>query len=81
MAVFLIRSRFPLNTKKKVADREAKIASNEDSMKTETGIRTKENGAFQEAKAYMETTLDSLHTAVEVGRETSVKIEWEIKCS
>jgi hypothetical protein len=49
-----------------VADREAKIASNEDSMKTETGIRTKENGAFQEAKAYMETTLDSLHTAVEV---------------
>merc|ERR1719409_2471676 len=49
-----------------VADRESKIAKNEDSMKTETGIRTKENGAFQEAKAYMETTLDSLHTAVEV---------------
>merc|ERR1719247_4043847 len=49
-----------------VADRENKIASNEDSMKTETGIRTKENGAFQESKAYMETTLNSLHSAVEV---------------
>jgi hypothetical protein len=49
-----------------VADREGKIARNEDSMKTETGIRTKENGAFQESKAYMETTLSSLHTAIEV---------------
>jgi hypothetical protein len=49
-----------------VADRESKIAKNEDSMKTETGIRTKENGAYQESKAYMETTLSSLHTAIEV---------------
>merc|ERR1719174_3182871 len=49
-----------------VADREHSIAKNEDSMKTETGIRTKENGAYQEAKSYMETTLSSLHTAIEV---------------
>jgi hypothetical protein len=49
-----------------VADRENKIGKNEDSMKTETGIRTKENGAYQESKAYMETTLSSLHTAIEV---------------
>jgi hypothetical protein len=49
-----------------VADNEATISRNEDSMKTETGIRTKENGAFQESKAYMETTLDSLHTAIGV---------------
>jgi predicted nucleic acid-binding Zn-ribbon protein len=51
-----------------VADNENKIEKNEDSMKTETGIRTKENGAYQESKSYMETTLSSLHTAIEVLR-------------
>ena len=49
-----------------VADCEAHIAKNDESMKEETGIRTKENGEYQAEKDYMETTLSALHHAIEV---------------
>jgi hypothetical protein len=49
-----------------VADCEDHIAKNDESMKEETGIRTKENGEYQAEKDYMETTLSALHHAIEV---------------
>merc|ERR1719388_329695 len=49
-----------------VADCESHIAKNDESIKEETGIRTKENGEYQAEKDYMETTLSALHHAIEV---------------
>merc|ERR1719316_1124680 len=49
-----------------VANCENHIAKNDESMKEETGIRTKENGEYQAEKDYMETTLSALHHAIEV---------------
>jgi len=49
-----------------IADAEAMIAKGDDAMKKLTSIREKENGAYQEEKSYMETTLSSLHSAIEV---------------
>merc|ERR1719424_813981 len=42
------------------------IAKADEAMKKLTSIREKENGAYQEEKSYMETTLSSLHSAIEV---------------
>jgi len=49
-----------------IADHEATIAKNDDAMKKLTSIREKENGAYQEEKDYMDTTLSSLHSAIEI---------------
>jgi len=49
-----------------IADHEATIAKNDDAMKKLTSIREKENGAYQEEKQYMDTTLSSLHSAIEI---------------
>jgi hypothetical protein len=49
-----------------IADHEATIAKNDDAMKKLTSIREKENGAYQEEKSYMDTTLSSLHSAIEI---------------
>jgi len=49
-----------------IADNEASIAENNDAMKKLTSIRTKENGDYQQEKAYKETAIASLHKAIEV---------------
>merc|ERR1719424_1207569 len=42
------------------------IAKADEAMKKLTSIREKENGAYQEEKDYMDTTLSSLHSAIEI---------------
>ena len=49
-----------------IADLEAEIAEANEAMAKATKIREKENSDYQEEKAYMETTLSSLHAAIEV---------------
>jgi hypothetical protein len=49
-----------------IAKLEADIAKNNEEMAKLTKIREKENSDYQEEKAYMETTLTSLHAAIEV---------------
>jgi hypothetical protein len=49
-----------------IAKLEADIAKNNEEMAKLTKIREKENSDYQEEKAYMETTLSSLHAAIEV---------------
>merc|ERR1719353_1211961 len=49
-----------------IAELEASIAEANEAMAKATKIREKENSDYQEEKAYMETTLSSLHAAIEV---------------
>merc|ERR1719353_2247446 len=49
-----------------IAELEASIAEANEAMAKATKIREKENSDYQEEKAYMETTLTSLHAAIEV---------------
>jgi len=49
-----------------IAELEAEIAEANEAMAKATKIREKENSDYQEEKAYMETTLSSLHAAIEV---------------
>jgi hypothetical protein len=49
-----------------IAGLEAAIEKTTASMKKLTGIREKENSEYQSQKDYMETTLSSLHKAIEV---------------
>ena len=49
-----------------IAEHEAEIAKNNEEMKKATSIREKENADYQQEKDYMETTLDSLHKAIQV---------------
>jgi len=49
-----------------IAKLEADIAKNNEEMAKLTKIREKENSDYQEEKAYMETTLTSLHAAINV---------------
>jgi hypothetical protein len=49
-----------------IADLEAEIAEANEAMAKATKIREKENSDYQQEKAYMETTLTSLHAAIEV---------------
>jgi chromosome segregation ATPase len=49
-----------------IADLQAQIAEANEAMAKATKIREKENSDYQQEKAYMETTLSSLHAAIEV---------------
>jgi len=49
-----------------IADLQAQIAEANEAMAKATKIREKENSDYQQEKAYMETTLTSLHAAIEV---------------
>merc|ERR1719353_723109 len=49
-----------------IAELEASIAEANEAMAKATKIREKENSDYQQEKAYMETTLSSLHAAIEV---------------
>jgi len=49
-----------------IAELEAEIAEANEAMAKATKIREKENSDYQEEKSYMETTLSSLHAAIEV---------------
>merc|ERR1719453_652175 len=49
-----------------IAEHEADIAENNEQMKKFTAIREKENSDYQQDKAYMETALGSLHSAIQV---------------
>jgi hypothetical protein len=49
-----------------IAEHEAAIAKDDEAMKKLTSIREKENGAYQDEKDYMDTTLSSLHSAIEI---------------
>merc|ERR1719375_2312543 len=49
-----------------IAELEAEIAEANEAMAKATKIREKENSDYQQEKAYMETTLTSLHAAIEV---------------
>jgi hypothetical protein len=49
-----------------VSVHEADIEKNNNAMKKLSSIREKENSDFQQDKSYMETTLSSLHQAIEV---------------
>jgi len=49
-----------------IAELQAQIAEANEAMAKATKIREKENSDYQEEKAYMETTLSSLHAAIQV---------------
>merc|ERR1719390_156105 len=49
-----------------IAELQAQIAEANEAMAKATKIREKENSDYQQEKAYMETTLTSLHAAIEV---------------
>jgi len=49
-----------------IAELQAEIAEANEAMAKATKIREKENSDYQQEKAYMETTLSSLHAAIEV---------------
>jgi predicted nucleic acid-binding Zn-ribbon protein len=49
-----------------IAELQAQIAEAQEAMAKATKIREKENSDYQQEKAYMETTLTSLHAAIEV---------------
>jgi hypothetical protein len=49
-----------------IAKLEADIAANNEAMAKLTKIREKENSDYQQEKSYMETTITSLHAAIEV---------------
>jgi hypothetical protein len=56
-----------------IAELEGYIAEANDAMATATKIREKENSDYQQEKAYMETTLTSLHQAIEVLKGAGTK--------